>query len=147
MTVVFSAWGQRDIANRYTDGLSLYCHLARQPITPTVDSQVSDFLEVNAVWYQPKQVRNWTVAVTVSGVAVVYADPLLWQVGAVVQPLNVYGYWMTYGLSTTLEYAEAVVGPPIPMRAQGAQCAVFPRLSFTSQPPCGEQGVTIRQVG
>lgn len=147
MAIIYSDWGQRDLANRYTDGLTLYCHLARQPMTIVPGSKVSDWLEVQAVWYQPKKVTKWTVAVTVAGQGVTYADPLLWTVGAVVQPCNVYGYWMTYGRSTTWEFAEAVVGPPIPMRAQGAQCAVFPRLGFTSQPAPVGAGASIRRSG
>lgn len=134
MGLVFADWGQRDVLNRYTDGLILYCHLARQPIVPTVDSKVSDFLEVSAAWYQPQKVTNWTVAIRLADLAVTYADPLSWEVGAVVQPLNVYGYWMTLGMSTHLEWAEAVEGPPIPMRTQGAQLVLFPRLTFQGIP-------------
>lgn len=111
--------------------LNVWYHLYVNDATLSVDTVLTDLTEATWTGYVPKKVSSWTPALASAGIAAASADPLIWTIGSVVDPSDVYGYYTTDGQDGPLLWVEAAQDGPIPMREVGAKCLVMPGLTLS----------------
>lgn len=87
-------------------------HLYQNNIAVRPDTILTDFTEADFDGYAASAAVTWgTVATDSSGNAVVYGDAKTFLCTGSVTPNTVFGYYVTNGAGSTLEYAEAFATP------------------------------------
>jgi hypothetical protein len=124
--------GQIWLLNRLVDGLVLKYRLYTADIPLDQNTVASDFTEPEWAGYAFQQNGEWTPALTINGIAVSWADPILWTRGAVGGPEDVFGFYVTVGRPDMLVYAERRDAGPIPMVNAGDQVQVLPQITLRS---------------
>lgn len=118
---------------RLIDAFGAYVHLYRNDIPLDSDTVITDFAESNYPGYVAQATSNWTEPVIVARRAQTSADPLLFTRTGTSVPQDVFGYYVTAGLSGPLLWCERGSAPPYPMRVPTDQVLILPRYSFRAE--------------
>lgn len=125
------------------DAVETWAHLYVADHWPTRATTLSDLQEASWSGYVPVKVGPWAPPLIVDAQAQSTADPVEWVRGATGDAEQVYGYYLTAGVSGPLLWAEHVCGrESVPMESDGDVCVVWPLVRLTYQPgePCIQSG-------
>lgn len=119
--------------------LSPWVHLYVVDITLTPLTVLADLTECTVPGYTPQKTTGWSAATIAGHVAVTYADPLVYTHGAGAGFQDVWGYYVTDGLSGPLLWCERGGAPPYALHVLGEGVLVQPRFTLgdcnSPQPP------------
>lgn len=137
MSIVVPSAGARDALDAMLAELHPWTHLYVTDVTLGPDTTKDDLTEASWPDYVPMRATGWAPAVTVGGLAVADADPILWVRGDGGDPAQVYGYFVTDTKDGPLVWAERRPQGPVAMIEPTDQVLLLPRLTLREDPEPG----------
>jgi hypothetical protein len=117
------------IVDEFIGSIAPYVHLYMTDTPLTRRTTLADFVELDTPSYAAQRAVAWSPSTIRGSLAVTEADPIRWTRGAGGTPRDVYGYYVTDGVSGSLLWCERASTAPIPMRVLGDRLLVIARWS------------------
>ncbi len=141
MAAVFCNAGELEGLSRWfyaTAQPEYWIHLYSNAFTPVAGmaNDASDFTECDFDGYAPILLENWTLPVSVSGIAVTTADQVSFIAGAGIgSPQDAVGYYVTLDeAGTSLLWAEEFVDGPFTFAAEDDTRAIIASVNLQTLP-------------
>jgi len=127
--IVLLSEGAEALLDVWTDTVGYTYHLYCNELSPSDVINRTSFVEATFPGYKPQPAKGWTNAATVEGCTSSSADPILWSCAADTDPQDVWGYFVTMGLTGPLLFWEPRDTGPVRIAAKGDPVELFPRLT------------------
>lgn len=115
------------------DNWDAWVHLYMADVPLDRATVLADLVELDVPGYAAQAAMGWTDPEIVEGRAQTGADPVLFTRGAGTPQRDVWGYFVTQGLSGDLLWVERALNPPIPFRVSTDNWTVIPRYSYAGR--------------